>query len=243
MAAIFSPGDARLLQAALPVCDRYGLVLAGGHAVVAHGVVDRPTRGVDLVTAVSTPIADIVAALTEAYRRAGYEVTGVAGDDPVAARLAVIAEPEGEPRQVGVFKEPLSRPPVRLGVEGFEEPVPVAALEDCAAMKTAALAGRAAARDLIDVRGMTAYFSQGELLAMATAFDEGFRPGALAERLDKLSSLDDRAYSSYGLDEPAAADLRLWAMDWAQDIRLDLMEGMEHPDDFYDPSDGDADSR
>jgi Nucleotidyl transferase AbiEii toxin, Type IV TA system len=242
MAAIFSPSDARLLEVALPVCERYGLVLAGGHAVVAHGVVVRPTRGVDLATAVSTPIGEIAAALTAAYRAAGFAVADRPGDDPVVARLAVTLEPEGAVREVGIFKEPLSRPPVRLGVEGFTEPLPVAALEDCAAMKTTALGGRAVPRDLIDVHGMTTYFSQGELLTMAAAFDEDFRPGALAERLDKLASLDDRAYTSYGLDEPAAAALRRWAMDWAQDIRLDLMEGMEHPDDFYEPPDNGADS-
>jgi hypothetical protein len=238
MAAIFTPGDARLLREALPVCDRYGLAVAGGHAVVAHGVVERRTRGLDLVTAASTPIGEITAALTDAYLEAGDEVADLSGDDPVTARLAVTFDPQGRRHDVAVLKEPLSRPPVRLYVEGFDGPVPVAALEDCAAMKTAALAGRAVPRDLIDVRGLTVYFSQGELLAMAAAFDEDFRPGTLAERLDKLAALDDRAYTSYGLDEPAAADLRHWALDWAQDIRLDLMEGMEHPDDFYGPDEG-----
>src|SRR4051794_14156670 len=101
MAAIFSPGDARLLEVALPVCERYGLVLAGGHAVVAHGVVVRPTRGVDLATAVSTPIGEIAAALTEAYRAAGFAVTDRPGDDLVVARLAVTLEPEGVVREVG----------------------------------------------------------------------------------------------------------------------------------------------
>lgn len=289
MPAIFTPDHVRLVQVALPVCDRYGLALAGGHAVAAHGVVVRPAKGLDLVSGASTPIGEIATALADAYRRAGFRATAAdrPGDDPVMVRLEVTlprdaagdgavagraapyealspgAVPDGakayratlygsrahggrahggsthreRTHEVGVLKEPLSRPPVRLGLEGCDEPVPVAALKDRAAMKTAALGGRSAPRDLIDVHDMTTHFSQGELLAMAGAFDEDFRAEALAERLDKLASLDDRSYTAYRLDETAARGLRRWAMDWAQDIRLDLMEGMEHPDDFYEESD------
>jgi hypothetical protein len=32
-----------LVDAALPVCARYGLAVAGGYAVKAHGLVERPS--------------------------------------------------------------------------------------------------------------------------------------------------------------------------------------------------------
>jgi hypothetical protein len=44
-------GDhALLVQAAMPVCTQYGLALAGGYAIKAHGLVDRPSDDVDFAT-------------------------------------------------------------------------------------------------------------------------------------------------------------------------------------------------
>ena len=65
-------GDhALLLRIALPVCHAYGLALAGGYAIKAHGLVDRPSDDLDLATATTTPVQKIVAALAAAYRAAG----------------------------------------------------------------------------------------------------------------------------------------------------------------------------
>lgn len=112
--------------------------------------------------------------------------------------------------------------------------MPVVALEDCAALKVAAVADRAAVRDLVDVHALTAWFTPGELLTMAVHLDEDLQPRLLADRLDKLVEADDAAYAALGLDGTAVAAVKRWAFDWAQDIRLDLMEGMEHPDELYD---------
>jgi hypothetical protein len=32
------------VEAVLPVCSRYGLAVAGGYAVKAHGLVERPSE-------------------------------------------------------------------------------------------------------------------------------------------------------------------------------------------------------
>jgi hypothetical protein len=226
-----TPGHARLVGTALPVCERHGLAVAGGLALIAHGFDRRPSRHLDLVTFSSTPAADIGAALAAAYTVAGYDVAPLPGT-PLAAHLGATA-PGGEAYAVHVAKEPLSRPPVRVGL-GLSRPVPVVALEDCAAMKVAAVADRATVRDLIDVHDLTAYFAPGELLTMAVHLDEDLQPRSLADRLDKLVEADDAAYAAQGLDEERIAAVKRWAFDWAQDIRLDLMEGMEHPDDLYD---------
>lgn len=61
-----------LVDAALPVCARYGLTVAGGYAVKAHGLVERPSE--DFATGTAAPIEEIVAALDAAYRTAGFEV-------------------------------------------------------------------------------------------------------------------------------------------------------------------------
>jgi len=44
-------GDHRaLVEAVLPVCSRYGLAVAGGYAVKAHGLVERPSEDIDFAT-------------------------------------------------------------------------------------------------------------------------------------------------------------------------------------------------
>ncbi|MFV2018338.1 nucleotidyl transferase AbiEii/AbiGii toxin family protein [Micromonospora sp. LOL_023] len=42
--------QAEVARLALVVASRHGFALAGGHALIAHGVVDRPTEDVDLFT-------------------------------------------------------------------------------------------------------------------------------------------------------------------------------------------------
>jgi hypothetical protein len=58
----------------LPVCTRFGLAVAGGYAVKAHGLVERPSEDIDFATGAAAPIEEIVAALDAAYRMAGFEV-------------------------------------------------------------------------------------------------------------------------------------------------------------------------
>ncbi|MFE0628564.1 nucleotidyl transferase AbiEii/AbiGii toxin family protein [Streptomyces sp. NPDC058864] len=226
-----TPGLAHLVETALPVCGRHGLAVAGGLALIAHGFDRRPSRHLDLVTFSSTPVGDIGAALAAAYSGAGYEVSPLPGT-PLVAHLGV-TPPGGAGRAVHVAKQPLSRPPVAVGL-GLSGPVPVVALEDCAALKVAAVADRATVRDLVDVHALTAWFTPGELLTMAVHLDEDLQPRLLADRLDRLVEADDAAYAAQGLDGAGTAAVKRWAFDWAQDIRLDLMEGMEHPDELYD---------
>ncbi|MDX3357577.1 nucleotidyl transferase AbiEii/AbiGii toxin family protein [Streptomyces sp. ME01-24h] len=225
------PDLAHLVQTALPVCARHGLAVAGGLALIAHGFDRRPSRHLDLVTFSSTPAGDIGAALAGAYTGAGCEVTALPGT-PLAAQLE-ITPPGGAPHGVQVAKRPLCRPPVLVGL-GLSGPVPVAALEDCAALKVASVVDRATVRDLVDLYALAVCFTPGEMLALAGHLDEDLQPRLLADRLDKLVQTDDTAYSARGLDGAAVAAAKRWAADWAQDIRLDLMEGMEHPDELYD---------
>jgi hypothetical protein len=49
-----------LVDAALPVCARYGLAVAGGYAVKAHGLVERPSEDIDFATGTTAPIEEIV---------------------------------------------------------------------------------------------------------------------------------------------------------------------------------------
>ena len=68
-------GDhALLVEAALPVCSRYGLAITGGYAIKAHGLVDRPSEDIDFATRHLAPVEEITEDLAAAYRKAGCPV-------------------------------------------------------------------------------------------------------------------------------------------------------------------------
>ncbi|MFF2077157.1 nucleotidyl transferase AbiEii/AbiGii toxin family protein [Kitasatospora sp. NPDC058162] len=259
--ASLRPGPAQLRLAALagPVCTRYGLALAGGHALRAHGVRACPQDGLTLVTG-GADLPEVAAALTEAYRAAGGGVAERPGT-PRLEQLTVRLALGGRTHSVELRKEPLGHRPVRLdfGVpeaeadaaepeaasaeadSGLREPgepplvLPVVALEDAAALTTALLVDRGMPRDLIDVHALTRNYREGELLALASELDPDFQPGALADRLETLAEAADGRFRARGVEAGAVDGLKRWALAWAQDLRLDLLETREAADGLHDP--------
>jgi hypothetical protein len=74
-------GDHRaLVEAVLPVCSRYGLAVAGGYAVKAHGLVERPSEDIDFATGTAAPVEQVVDALASGYRTAGFAVQVLGAD-------------------------------------------------------------------------------------------------------------------------------------------------------------------
>ncbi len=63
-----------LASIALEVASTYGLALAGGHAVNAHGFVSRPSADVDLFGALDLDLDAATSAVIGAYRAAGLDV-------------------------------------------------------------------------------------------------------------------------------------------------------------------------
>ncbi|MFG2910644.1 nucleotidyl transferase AbiEii/AbiGii toxin family protein [Kitasatospora sp. NPDC048286] len=234
------PGAAqlRLAAPAAPVCDRYGLALAGGHALRAHGVAACPQDGLTLATG-GADLPEAAAALGEAYRAAG----GGAVDRPGTPRLeqlTVRLALGGRSHSVELRKEPLGHRPVRLdfGAPGPDEPplvLPVVALEDAAALTTVLLVDRGMPRDLIDVHALTRCYREGELLALAGELDPDFQPAALAERLETLAEAADGRFRARGVPAGEVDELKRWALAWAQDLRLDLLETQEAADGLHDP--------
>jgi hypothetical protein len=78
----------RLLQDVLAIGNAFPLVLTGGYAVQAHGLVERLSRDLDVATNSDFPMASIAAALIDGLTRRGWEVE-VIGIDPLSARLVV----------------------------------------------------------------------------------------------------------------------------------------------------------
>jgi len=57
---------------ALRAAARYGFALGGGNALIAHGVIDRPTEDIDLFTDREHGVAAAADAVEAALRQAGY---------------------------------------------------------------------------------------------------------------------------------------------------------------------------
>lgn len=215
------PGDVhqRLLDDLLAVGRPYPLVLAGGYAVLAHGLVDRLSQDVDVATESAAEMADIAATVRTGLEQRGWLVR-TPETDPLSARLVVTDPATGEECEVGVHKEVLWRPPVPTPLG------PALSLEDLVGTKVRALADRGLPRDLIDVHAASAHWSHPELEELGRRHaPDTFDLTDLQTRLTGTDWLDDREFTTHGLDTPAITDLRRWAQQWADDIAERLIEG------------------
>lgn len=206
-----------LMNAALPVCEKYGLALAGGYAIRAHGLVDRPSEDLDLATADGTPIEVIAAALADAYRAAGMRAEVISAQGR-KGHLSV-SVPGGGTYRVDLLKEPLTRSPSLMSIG------PVLALEDAVGLKVGALHDRGLPRDLIDVYAATPYFSNTELANLGRRMlDEEFYLEDLRDQLDHAAVYPDEEFAVYGLDAEHITAMKAWAQRWADEIGQDLAE-------------------
>ncbi|WP_281154116.1 hypothetical protein [Streptomyces sp. HYC2] len=217
----------RLLGDLLAVGAPYGLALAGGDAVRAHGLVDRPGRDVDVATESPVETEDIVAAVRAGLEERGWRVR-TSGTEPLAARL-VIGGTEtgaGEEYSVQVLKEVLWRP-LEAGEFG-----PMLSVEDLVGTRVRALAGQGLAPDLVDVHAAADRWSHPELEELGRRHaGDVLDLTDLQTRLVGAEWIDDREFAACGLDDRAVAELRRWAQEWADDIGERLAESSAPPDD------------
>jgi hypothetical protein len=221
-------GDHKVLVAAvLPVCLRYGLAIAGGYAVKAHGLVDRPSEDIDFATGTAAPVADIVDALAADYRTAGFAVQILDADGRKGHLLVTF--PSGATYRVDVLKEPLNHPVVWM------EFGPVIALADAVALKMGALHDRALPRDVLDAHGASSHFTRAELIAACrAALDEDFSLETLRDQLAFAAAYPDEAFSRYDARQELIATVKAWALDWSTEIGLEMAESQPWSDDDDD---------
>jgi Nucleotidyl transferase AbiEii toxin, Type IV TA system len=211
-------GDhALLVEVALPVCARYRLGIAGGYAMKAHGLVDRPSEDIDFATSHPAPVEEITEALAADYRQAGCQAR-VLNTGGRFGHLDV-ALPSGAVCRVDILKEPLN---YELAMMSFG---PVLALADIVALKTGALHDRGVLRDVIDVHAASKLFSEADLVTMArSALDEEFRLESLRDQLDRAQMYPDEEFALYGIDAAQSADIRAWAIDWSARLSMEMAE-------------------
>lgn len=210
----FPPFHERVLEPMLALCEQYSLYLAGGYAVKAHGLVDRPSQDLDFATDSFHPLHEIIDRATQAYRDAGFEVVDLRDTSPQMGRIEVHDTATGERCEVDFLKEPLQKAPVPMGR------LTVVAMDDLAGMKASALATRAAPRDFIDVRALSEFIPLREIERRARIRnEEEFHVRYLAESLEAIGELAFEEFESLGLDGDQLRELMLWAQAWADEIK------------------------
>ncbi len=210
-----NPRHRRLAEIALSAAGKdHGLALAGGYAVRAHGMGERPSSDIDLFTdwqsrADFPAVVDIV---MTALRSEGYTVTVDTQADTFARLL--IGDGNGDSEKVELAADWRAHPPVFLDIG------PVLHPDDAVGNKLAALYGRAVARDFLDVHAILdgGRYTRAKLLALAEATDSGFDRSMFADALGMAEGISDGTFAAYGTDAPTIAALREMFADWRQEL-------------------------
>jgi hypothetical protein len=209
----------RLLEVGYNAGNDLGLMLAGGYALAAHGLLDRRSQDVDFATSTPLPLPTVVDRLASAYRALGYIVEVLEGSQRMARLLVNV---DGAVCEVDILKEAIGPP--------AQSPLgPVVAFDDAVGLKMRALHGRSAHRDFIDVRAAHSQLSWPELERLGARHTQDFSLEELADRLGAVEDLDEDDFAGYGLDGPEIAALQSWALAWESDIRARLAAGEDGP--------------
>jgi predicted nucleotidyltransferase component of viral defense system len=226
---LLPPFQQRMLQAVLPECGRFGLVLAGGYAMNAHGLTERPSNDLDFATAAETPLPEVADGVAEAFREAGLEAT-VVEVTPRMGRL-VVSDPVTEQScEFDLLREAFQRQPVIVG------DLSVVSLDDAVGLKMRALHERSLARDVIDVASVSHLYGFREFEQLARLHNEEFSLAELVMRLEFVELIADEDFEAYGVDGDRVGEIRRFAAAWVEDIGLRRAEeGDAEYDDVPEP--------
>lgn len=205
--------QARVARVALAAASDYGFALAGGQALIAHGVVSRPTSDIDLFTDREDGVRDAAESVAAALARAGFDVTEIAetaelfdGFDHSMAEFEVHSADEAVRLQLVRFDR--DRQPVMLEIG------PVLHLDDVIGTKVAALAARAEPRDFIDVAAALDRYGRERLVALGMRADPALTPTELADAMRRLDRMPDDVFGLYGLGHDEIVAVRRAFEEW-----------------------------
>ena len=199
------------------VATRYGFALGGGNALIAHGLITRPTQDVDLFTNEETGVEAAAGSVETALREAGFG----ADREDTASGLPEVFEGMGEGLaewtvtardgqqmmlQMAYFDRTAQPVTMDLG--------PVLRLEDVVGGKVCALAGRAEPRDYIDTAAALRRFSIDQVIGLARELDPGLDDRDFADAGRRLDRWGDSIFAAFGLGAADIAALRAAFRDW-----------------------------
>jgi hypothetical protein len=196
---------------ALRAAARHGFALAGGNALIAHGVIDRPTEDVDLFSDQETGVAAAADAVESALLEAGFvperlERMGELEDifDGTSEGLAewVVTAPSGRQTMLQMAYFDRTRGPVTMDVG------PVLDLDDLTGWKLVALLNRAEPRDYIDTAAALERYTMDRLISLAKRLDPGLEDRDFADAGRRLDHMPDQLFAVYGRSQDDIARLR-----------------------------------
>lgn len=197
---------------ALRAAASNGFALAGGCALLAHGVTVRPTEDVDLFTNHEHGVQAAANAVEASLRAAGF----AAERQDETAGLADVLEGMGDGLAEWIITAPGGRQ-MMLQMSYFDrghQPVlmdigPVLDLDDVVGGKVCALASRAVERDYVDTAAALGRgYTVEQLIGLAQALDPGLTAEDFADAGRRLDRLDDEAFARYNLGPPEVARIR-----------------------------------
>jgi hypothetical protein len=197
---------------ALAAAAGHGFALGGGNALLAHGIITRPTQDVDLFTDQEHGVEAAAEAVAEALRGAGFAVERQEADDGGLADIFpdlgeglaewIVSSPDGQQMVLQLAYFDRSREPVPMEIG------PVLAVEDVAGGKVCALASRVEPRDYADTARMLQRYSPAQLIDFARRLDPGLTAPDFADAGRQLDHIDDEAFTRYGLGPRQVAVVR-----------------------------------
>ena len=202
---------------ALRAAARHGFALAGGNALIAHGLIDRPTEDVDLFSDQETGVAAAAQTVEDALRQAGFraERLNKAGGledlfEGMGEGLAewLVTAPGGRETVLQMAHFGRTHGPVTMDVG------PVLDLPDLAGWKVCALASRVEPRDYVDTAAALRHYTVAELIALAKRLDPGLDDRDFADAGRHLDQMPDALFARYGLTPQHVAALRHQFSTW-----------------------------
>jgi Nucleotidyl transferase AbiEii toxin, Type IV TA system len=196
---------------ALRAAARHGFALAGGNALIAHGIIDRPTQDVDVFSDEQGGVEAAADAVEAALRDAGFgterrDETGGLADilygmgEGLAEWIVTAAGGEQMMLQLAYFDR--ARRPVTMDVG------PVLDLEDVVGGKVCALASRAEPRDYLDTAAALERYSMEQMIGFARRLDPGLTDRDFADAGQRLDKWGDGVFAPFGLSPQDVARLR-----------------------------------
>lgn len=205
---MLSPLQHRVAAILIQLPEAADFVLAGGGALVARGEVDRTTRDLDYFARTAEEVPRLLAALEDALRTDGLEVTTTRASGGFA-RLVVSDGPSST--EVDLAHDFRLLPPEQTPVG------PTLAGEELAIDKVLALFDRAEARDFIDLAAVVDRWGLEHLCDRAKEKDGGFEVEVLAQQLDRFDRLPAKDFQIPEAERQRLREVvRLWQLQLRQ---------------------------
>lgn len=210
------PFHERLARIGLAAAERYGFALAGGYAVQAAGLLNRPSEDVDLFTAWNRAgeLDTAVAVVIDAYTADGLRVAIPRQFAGSFAELAVTDPTSGHVAKVEMGVDWRANEPVRMDIG------PVLHPDDAVANKMCALYGRALPRDFVDVDAAlrSDRYDREQLLGLAANADGGFDRHMFAQALGAIERMSDADFAAYDVTGAAVDEMRERFAEWRAEL-------------------------